>query len=150
MRPDIVIADYNLPGGLTGLQAVVRLRETLRREIPAIILTGDISTDTLAQDRQGGCLHLNKPANGEELTRLIRALLAETAPGARSEPLQPAASTAKATRRTIFLIDDDSTVRDAMRDLLQQWPDRSRPIPVAKPSSRPIVPAETRAWSSMR
>ena len=54
VHPDLVVADYNLPKGLNGLQVVAGLRETLGHEIPAIILTGDISTDTLREIAQGG------------------------------------------------------------------------------------------------
>ena len=54
VRPDLVIADYNLPNGLNGLQIVAGLRETLGHEIPAIILTGDISTDTLREIAERG------------------------------------------------------------------------------------------------
>jgi two-component system CheB/CheR fusion protein len=45
--PDFVIADYNLPNGPNGSQMVASLRQTLGRDIPAIILSGDISTETL-------------------------------------------------------------------------------------------------------
>jgi two-component system CheB/CheR fusion protein len=65
IRPDLLVADYNLPKGLNGLQVVAELRETLGYEIPAIILSGDISTDTLREIAQGGHLHLNKPGEGE-------------------------------------------------------------------------------------
>ena len=61
IRPDLVVADYNLPNGVNGLQVVAGLRETLGQKIPAIILTGDISTDTLREIARGGHLHLNKP-----------------------------------------------------------------------------------------
>jgi len=44
IRPDLVVADYNLPKGLNGLQVVDGLRETLGHEIPAVILTGNISS----------------------------------------------------------------------------------------------------------
>ncbi|MDR3737816.1 MAG: ATP-binding protein, partial [Terracidiphilus sp.] len=43
VRPDLVLADYNLPRGMDGLQMVAKVREKLHRELPAIILTGDIS-----------------------------------------------------------------------------------------------------------
>ncbi len=44
INPELVLADYNLPKGLHGLQVAAKLRETLRRQIPVIIMTGDIST----------------------------------------------------------------------------------------------------------
>ena len=75
-RPEVVIADYNLPGDLTGAEVVARLREALRCDIPAIILTGDISSDTLRKTADADCVHLSKPAEPETLTRQILAFLA--------------------------------------------------------------------------
>ena len=49
IRPDLILADYNLPNGMDGLQVAAKLRDALHREVPVIILTGDISTDTLAR-----------------------------------------------------------------------------------------------------
>ena len=120
IRPDLVIADYNLPKGLNGLQVVAGLRETLGHEIPAIILTGDISTDTLREIAQGGHLHLNKPVKAKELMDLIRRCLAQPLPAAQAST-QTARRPAGGPRLpTIFVVDDDSAVREAMRDLLQE------------------------------
>ena len=47
--PDLIIADYNLPKGLNGLEMIARLQKQLQHAIPAIILTGDISTDSLRE-----------------------------------------------------------------------------------------------------
>ena len=85
VRPDLVVADYNLPGGLNGLQAIARLRDTLGYKVPAIILTGDISTETLREIAQGGHLHLNKPVKGKDLNDLIRRCLAESATASASK-----------------------------------------------------------------
>src|SRR5690606_4200373 len=59
--PDLVIADYNLERGVSGLDAIARLRQLLQRDIPAIILTGDISTGTLRAIADHGYIQLNKP-----------------------------------------------------------------------------------------
>ena len=120
IRPDLIVADYNLPRGLNGLQVVASLRETLGREIPAIILTGDISTDTLREIARGGHLHLNKPVKARELIDLIRRCLAEARPPAPASPRQPAEADGDGQRPpAIFVVDDDSAVREALRDLLQ-------------------------------
>ncbi len=79
----VIIADYNLPGDLTGAEVVTRLRESLRRDIPAIILTGDISTNTLRKIADAGCVHLSKPAEPETLTRQILGLLCREAAAER-------------------------------------------------------------------
>jgi two-component system CheB/CheR fusion protein len=75
--PDIVIADYNLPRGLTGLDVMARLREMLGYDVPALVLTGDISTDTLREIAQQGYLQRSKPIGTEDLIRLVQSMLAE-------------------------------------------------------------------------
>ena len=54
-EPDLILADYNLPNGMDGLQVVASLREKLPGKISAIILTGDISTDTLREIGRQDC-----------------------------------------------------------------------------------------------
>ncbi len=76
-EPDIVIVDYNLPRGLTGLQVMARLREMLRHDLPALVLTGDISTETLGEIARQGYVHRSKPVRADDLTRLIRSMLPE-------------------------------------------------------------------------
>ena len=76
LRPDIIVADYNLPGGLTGLQAIKSLSEALHRDIPAVIMTGDISTATSQAIAPTNCIKLNKPVNPDDLIGLIQRLLA--------------------------------------------------------------------------
>jgi two-component system CheB/CheR fusion protein len=117
IRPDLVVADYNLPNGVNGLETVACLRETLGHEIPAVILTGDISTDALREIAQGGHLHLNKPVRAKELTSLIQRCLAESRLSAQASIRQPGAT---GDGPTMFVVDDDSAVREAIRDLLQQ------------------------------
>ena len=120
IRPDLIVADYNLPKGLNGLQVVAGLRETLGYKVPAVILTGDISTDALREIAQGGHLHLNKPVKARELMELIRRCLAEALPQVQASTQRPAEAARKQRPPTIFVVDDDSTVREAMRDLLQE------------------------------
>ena len=77
MRPDLVLADYNLPNGLNGVQISEKLSQVLDGRIPFIILTGDISTETLRNIALHDCVHLNKPVKLGELTRTIEKLLAK-------------------------------------------------------------------------
>jgi two-component system CheB/CheR fusion protein len=119
IRPDLVVADYNLPQGLNGLQVVSGLREVLGHEIPAVILTGDISTSALREITQGGHLHLNKPVKASELMELIRRCLAELRPRVPASTQRPAEAACKQRPPTIFVVDDDSAVREALRDLLR-------------------------------
>ena len=77
MRPDLVLADYNLPNGMNGVQVSQKLRQELDRQIPFIILTGDISTDTLRDIALHDCVHLHKPVKLNDLARAIAKLLAK-------------------------------------------------------------------------
>jgi two-component system, chemotaxis family, CheB/CheR fusion protein len=120
LLPDVIVADYNLPGDLTGVEVIAQLRESLHHEIPAIILTGDISSDTLRKIADAGCLHLSKPAEPETLTQKIQSLLAAKQRPAARENLQEAVVAATGPRPTVFVVDDDRSVRDAMQELLQE------------------------------
>jgi two-component system CheB/CheR fusion protein len=109
VRPDLVLADYNLPNGPNGLQVVASLQEVLGHAIKAIILSGDISTNTLREIARAGPAYLGKPVTASVLIGLIEELLAEPEPAVQADDRPP----------TIFVIDDDSTVREALRDLLE-------------------------------
>jgi two-component system CheB/CheR fusion protein len=109
VRPDLVLADYNLPNGPNGLQVVASLQEVLGQAVKAIILSGDISTNTLREIARAGRAYLGKPVTASVLIGLIEELLAEPEPAVQADDRPP----------TIFVIDDDSTVREALRDLLE-------------------------------
>ena len=90
IRPDLVLADYNLPNGMNGVQVCQKLRQDLGRQIPFVILTGDISTEALRDIALHDCVQFNKPVKLSALTRAIEKLLAKppaafaTPPGAGS------------------------------------------------------------------
>jgi two-component system CheB/CheR fusion protein len=75
VRPDLILADYNLPNGMNGLELAARLRERFRQDIPVVVLTGDISTETLRDVAAQNCALLNKPVRLQELTEAIRHML---------------------------------------------------------------------------
>lgn len=115
MRPDLILADYNLPNGMDGLQSVAALRARLRWQIPVIIITGDISAATLRNIAQARCVQLYKPVKAREVTQAISRLLptpllakaARLAPSGEAEP------------PVIVVVDDDANIRDAIRALLE-------------------------------
>lgn len=118
--PDLVIADYNLPKGLNGLEIIARLQEKVQRAIPAIILTGDISTESLREIAGHGCVHLNKPVRARELTRVAQRLLAKPGSGAPDSAQQLPLRLEGGETSTVFVVDDDRSIREAMRDLLHE------------------------------
>ena len=116
VRPDLILTDYNLPNGMNGLALIEKLRAKLDREIPAIVLTGDISTDTLTTVAGKRCRQLNKPVKPLDLTQAIQDLLALVNPSAHITPATPH----KAIENTVFIIDDDRNIRDGVRSLLEE------------------------------
>jgi two-component system CheB/CheR fusion protein len=128
ISPDIVVADYSLPGGMTGPQVIGRLREAVGREIPAVVLTGSISSETMREITRYGCVQRNKPVRAEELVHLVQSLLAEPQqPIVKEGSPSQAESKSAVPQPTIFVVDDESPIREAMRALLQ---DEGRPVEV--------------------
>lgn len=118
-RPDLVLADYNLPNGMNGLEFAAKLRERLQCRVPVIILTGDISTGTLRDIALQNCVQLNKPVKLQELTKVIQRLLSMTQ---SIVPLRvvPAAEAARGPDApVIFVVDDDSHICGALRSVLE-------------------------------
>jgi two-component system CheB/CheR fusion protein len=117
LKPDLIISDYNLPNGMDGLQVVAKLRETLRKPVPVIILTGDISTQTLRDIAFQKFVHLNKPASLRQLTSAIRHLLL---PKAGQMNTSASLSTDATTAPVVFIVDDDLQIREAIRSTLEE------------------------------
>jgi two-component system CheB/CheR fusion protein len=116
IRPDILLTDYNLPTGKTGVELVVKLRADLQRDLPAIVLTGDISTETLARISSADCMHLSKPIEARALLLAIARLCPpSTVP--TCAPVAPVPGSGTAPPVT-FIIDDEAQIRSALRELL--------------------------------
>ncbi|MBW6401390.1 response regulator [Roseomonas sp. HJA6] len=116
LHPDLVLADYNLPGGMDGVQFATTLRERLRHQVPVIMLTGDISTDTLQKMLLLDCVRLHKPIRLPDLTEALRDLLGSAVP-ASSVATTPSPEAVDVP--VIVVIDDDSQVRAALRAVLE-------------------------------
>ncbi len=108
--PDAVLADYNLPGAMNGLQLAARVRDLKGKAYPVIILTGDISTTTLRAVATENCLQLNKPVNRDALLKAISQVFVP-------QPVGSAGHVAGSA--TIYIVDDDSSVRRSLRELLE-------------------------------
>ena len=65
-RPDVIVSDYQLSRGLTGIDAIERLRSAFPNPIPALLISGDASSPRCEVGSQGYHL-LYKPVNAERL-----------------------------------------------------------------------------------
>lgn len=77
-RPDAVVSDIGLPG-LDGWQLAERVRGRLGGAVVLVALTAYGSASDLERSRQAGFdAHLVKPAEPDELDRLLRGPLEKT------------------------------------------------------------------------
>ncbi|WP_395447413.1 ATP-binding protein [Aminobacter sp. UC22_36] len=68
---DLIISDYRLAHGATGLEAIRRLGGYLGHAVPSIIITGDTSPSRLKEVSAGGSRILHKPISDAELRQAI-------------------------------------------------------------------------------
>jgi two-component system, chemotaxis family, CheB/CheR fusion protein len=106
ITPDLILSDYNLPGGMNGVEVMGRLRKMIDHYVPVIILTGDISTAALRDIADHDCEQLNKPVKPKMLIQTINRLLATP-------------SKTPDTGAAIYIVDDDHQIRAAMREMLE-------------------------------
>jgi len=84
-RPDLIIADYRLRDGEVGSEAIRVIRERVGHRVPAIILTGELTSlgcevDQPMEDaRRLGAAIYRKPIRSTELLDAMRSAIAATA-----------------------------------------------------------------------
>src|SRR5262249_18538950 len=72
---DLVLRDYHLQAGETGLQVISALRQTLGTPLKAVLMTGDTSSAIKEAPRDPHLRMVSKPIDAEELLSLLRSLL---------------------------------------------------------------------------
>ncbi len=93
--PDLIISDYRLGGGTSGVEAIALLRETFGAQIPAILITGDTAPETIQHIEATGLPVLHKPLKPARLrAMLVHLLKGRGARGqeAPEDPTQPSTS----------------------------------------------------------
>jgi signal transduction histidine kinase/ActR/RegA family two-component response regulator len=75
--PDLIVSDYHLSCGKTGIEVIEGLRRTLSAEIPAFLVSGDTSPELLRQARASGYHLLHKPVDPMTLRAMVSYVLRE-------------------------------------------------------------------------
>jgi len=79
-RPDLIISDYHLSGGITGIEAIERLRGSFRSHIPAFLVSGDINPERLSEARASGYHLAHKPVDPMMLRAMLNQFLKKADP----------------------------------------------------------------------
>lgn len=79
VQPDLVISDFHLGGGVTGIALIERLRRRWRAPIPAFLVSGDTSPERLQEAAARGYHLLQKPVPPMTLRALLNRYLHEPA-----------------------------------------------------------------------
>ncbi len=78
LAPTMIVADYRLKEGKTGVDAIASIREEFNQEIPAIIITGDTSAKRLKEATASGFRLVHKPVQADDLVGEISSVLASS------------------------------------------------------------------------
>ncbi len=79
--PDVVIADFHLDGGATGVDAIEAFRQVYGPAVPGLIITADRSPKVSEIVRRHGFHLLRKPVKPAKLRALLTHLLVQRAAG---------------------------------------------------------------------
>ncbi|MGE5547009.1 MAG: response regulator [Solirubrobacterales bacterium] len=75
-RPDLILSDLRLRGGLSGFDVVERVRSRVGDDLPAIILTGETGKAELEEGRRRNLSFMHKPVLPDDLRRAVTGGLA--------------------------------------------------------------------------
>ncbi|MDJ0654312.1 MAG: ATP-binding protein [Xanthomonadales bacterium] len=80
-RPDIIVTDYHLGVQQTGVDAILKLRNQLGLDVPAVLVTGDTSAAIMGEvEEVPNCQLLSKPVDTEKLLTLIQESAGDLSP----------------------------------------------------------------------
>ena len=75
--PDLVISDFRLKNGQTGLDAIEGVQKTVGKAVPAFLITAETNADLLRDATERGFPILHKPVTPMALRAVSSQLLAD-------------------------------------------------------------------------
>lgn len=73
-RPDLIISDYHLASGKTGIRAIEQINAAFGSSIPAILISGDTAAEPLRDAKDRGYILLHKPVDPMRLRAVMHEL----------------------------------------------------------------------------
>src|SRR5262249_4146297 len=74
-RPDLIICDYRLANGQSGITAIADLHKAYGPAVPAFLISGDTAPEALREAGESGNHLLHKPLRAMALRAMINRLL---------------------------------------------------------------------------
>ena len=74
-RPDLIVSDYHLPDGRSGIEVIEQIRDVFGTPIPAFLVSGDTDPELLRRAHAKGYLLLHKPVSPMRLRVVLSRLL---------------------------------------------------------------------------
>jgi CheY-like chemotaxis protein len=78
-KPNLIISDFRLKDGRTGIEAIAQLRSSFQADIPAFLISGDILPERLFEAKASGHQLLHKPVSPMTLRTVMSRRLRERA-----------------------------------------------------------------------
>lgn len=79
--PDVVISDYRLANGELGTQVIQRVRAACGRDVPAVVVSGDVTAEIREITQSAGLHLLHKPLQAAKLRALLQHLRSQQGQG---------------------------------------------------------------------
>ncbi len=74
-RPSVIVADYRLRDGDTGIAAVNAIRQHFGEDLPSVIISGDSAPDRRQQVTESGLCFLHKPVAPDVLIAVLNVIM---------------------------------------------------------------------------
>jgi two-component system CheB/CheR fusion protein len=121
-----IVIDYNFGGGMNGIDAINAIRDSVRRHVPAVVLTGDRSAEAIAIIEKGKAHYLGKPVKAQVLLDLVEKMTRAEFPEwekSDSAPIPMVVAAAPVPQPVvdcdIAVIDADPNLAEALRFALE-------------------------------
>ncbi|MDO9524889.1 MAG: response regulator [Gemmobacter sp.] len=118
--PDLLLTDFELHTGPSGLSLAQELPDVLGFAVPTIILTGHITAETMQSIAEASFEQIAKPVSPEVLLPRISVLMH----AARAAIPRKQSGSVVADERALHIVDDDPMIRATTRRLFETegWP----------------------------
>jgi two-component system CheB/CheR fusion protein len=113
--PDLLLTDFDLHGGITGLAMAQDLPDVLGTSLPVIILTGDITAETMQRIAATPFAQISKPVEPDRLLERVSDALQ----AARAVRAGRMAGAGASGQRVLQVVDDNPMIREATRRLFE-------------------------------